>query len=139
MHKTGPRKGGLGTRGRHADMRDMSSSSRAGQLEALLRDAFAPEVLEIADESARHAGHAGASPEGQTHFRLLLVSARFAGLTRVARARLVHATLAPVLADGLHALAMTLRTPEEQSPAKQGAEKLPAKEPGLIGPKATSL
>ena len=113
-------------------------SSRSGQLEALLRDAFAPEVLELVDESARHAGHVGASPEGETHFRLLLVSARFAGLPRVARARRVHATLAPVLAPsragGLHALAMTLRTPEEQH-----AEKFRIKEPGIIAPEETSL
>lgn len=141
------RKEGLGTRARHADMRDMSAppsplspADRTGQILALLHAAFAPEVLELVDESARHAGHVGASPEGQTHFRLLLVSARFAGMARVARARLVHATLAPVLAEGLHALAMTLRTPEEQHLSRGTVpEKLRTKEPGTIAPEATSL
>ena len=78
-----------------------------------LREGLAPQALELIDDSARHAGHAGARPEGETHFHLLVVSERFAGLSRLARARLVHEILGDSFASGLHALSMTLRLPEE--------------------------
>ena len=87
--------------------------SRAARLEAALTAAFSPVVLRIQDDSARHAGHAGAQPGGQTHYSVLLVSAAFAGMPRVARSRAVHAVLAREFADGMHALALTLRSPEE--------------------------
>ena len=67
----------------------------------------------MVDDSAKHAGHAGARAEGQTHYSVLLVSDRFAGLSRVDRHRLVNAALAPEFAAGLHALALTLKTPAE--------------------------
>jgi BolA protein len=88
-------------------------SSRAARLEAALTAAFAPEHLHIEDDSARHAGHAGAQPGGQTHYSVLLVSAAFRGMPRVARSRAVHAVLAQEFAAGMHALALTLRSPEE--------------------------
>jgi stress-induced morphogen len=87
--------------------------SRAARLEAALTAAFAPVVLRIQDDSARHAGHAGAQPGGQTHYSVLLVSAAFAGMPRVARSRAVHAVLKREFAEGMHALALTLRSPEE--------------------------
>jgi stress-induced morphogen len=90
------------------------SVSRASRIEALLVQAFAPVRLQITDDSARHAGHAGARPEGETHYSIILVSDRFRNLSRVARSRAVHAALAGEFATGLHALALTLRTPEEQ-------------------------
>ena len=82
---------------------------------AVLRHHFAPTVLRVSDDSHHHAGHAGARPEGETHYSVLLVSKAFAGQSRVARSRAVHALLNPEFGDGLHALALTLRTPEEHS------------------------
>jgi stress-induced morphogen len=92
-------------------------SSRAARLEALLTQTFAPVLLRVTDESAHHAGHAGAAPGGQTHYSVLLVAAMFRDMNRVARSRAVHATLADEFASGMHALALTLRTPEEQAAA----------------------
>jgi BolA protein len=68
---------------------------------------FAPTRLVIVDESHRHAGHAGARPEGETHFAVTIVSPAFAGLNRVARQRLVYETLADELATRVHALSLT--------------------------------
>jgi stress-induced morphogen len=95
------------------DMGDMQS--RAERLNATLTDAFSPVLLRVEDDSARHAGHAGARPGGQTHYSVLLVSEAFAGMDRVARSRAVHAALAAEFASGMHALALTLRTPAEQA------------------------
>jgi BolA protein len=86
---------------------------RADRIAAVLTARFAPMLLRLADESARHAGHAGAAPEGETHYAVLLVSAEFRGRNRLARQRAVHDALAAEFATGLHALALTLRTPEE--------------------------
>ena len=74
---------------------------------------FAPTRLEIEDESDRHAGHAGARPEGETHFSVTLVSAVFIGQTRVSRQRLVYQTLADELATRVHALSLTTLAPDE--------------------------
>jgi BolA protein len=92
-------------------------TSRADRLAAALRREFSPTVLQIADDSARHAGHAGAAPGGETHYSLLLVSPLFEGQSRVERSRAVHAALAAEFKSGLHALALTLRTPAEQEAA----------------------
>lgn len=88
---------------------------RASRIDAIIRRDFTPEALRITDDSARHAGHAGAAPGGETHYSVLVVSGAFHGLTRIARSRAVHAALAGELSCGLHALALTLRTPEEQA------------------------
>ena len=82
-------------------------------LEEKLRTAFAPEWLEIVDESHRHVGHAGHRPEGETHFRVAIVSADFAGKSRVERHRLVNAVLAEELASHVHALALKASAPGE--------------------------
>jgi BolA protein len=87
----------------------------------LLRAAFAPAHLAIEDESARHAGHAGAraaDPDGggETHYRVAMVAAAFEGRSRVERQRAVHAALASEFASGLHALSLVLRTPAEVGP-----------------------
>lgn len=87
--------------------------SRAERIRSALEARFAPAALDVADESAKHAGHMGARPEGETHFAVLLVSPVFRGLNRVARSRAVHDALAAEFASGLHALALTLRAPEE--------------------------
>ena len=81
-----------------------------------LRAALQPKVLQVVDESALHAGHAGARPHGQTHFRLMIVSERFAGLGRVARQRLVYEAAGSLMGDPIHALAMQALTTEEASP-----------------------
>jgi BolA protein len=100
-------------------MQSKPSPSRAERLQVALTQAFSPAVLLIQDDSARHAGHSGAQPGGQTHYSVLLVSEAFLGVSRVARERAVHAAVAgefgPAEAGGMHALALTLRTPEEHA------------------------
>lgn len=92
-----------------------SAANRAERIRAALLAALAPAEVEIVDDSARHAGHAGAQPGGQTHYSVLAVSPRFDGLPRVARHRLVNDALEPEFSAGLHALSLTLRTPGEQA------------------------
>lgn len=82
-------------------------------MEMTLKQRFAPAQLEVIDESSRHLGHAGARPEGETHYRLRLVSGAFDGLTRVARQRLVYEALREEFAAGLHALSLELRSERE--------------------------
>ena len=88
-------------------------SSVAEQIQLKLNKAFPVVSLEVVDESARHAGHAGARPGGETHFRVTIVSAAFSGLSRVERQRRVYAALADEFARGVHALALTTLTPAE--------------------------
>ena len=83
------------------------------QINNRLTEAFAPESLEIVDESHLHEGHAGARPGGETHFRVRIVSAAFEGLTLVNRHRLVNKVLSDELKGSIHALAMKTLTPEE--------------------------
>ncbi|HXC89906.1 MAG TPA: BolA family protein [Stellaceae bacterium] len=78
-----------------------------------LTERFEPARLHIVDESHRHAGHAGARPEGETHFAVTVVAAAFAGHNRVARQRLVYQALAEELAGRVHALSLTTLTPDE--------------------------
>jgi BolA protein len=88
-------------------------SSRAARLEAILTEAFSPLLLRVVDESAHHAGHAGAQPGGETHYHVLVVSEVFRGMARIARSRAVHAAVAAEFATGMHALSLELRTPED--------------------------
>lgn len=83
------------------------------RIEDILAEALKPERLEVVDESHLHAGHAGARPEGETHFRVRIVSGAFSGLSRVDRHRRVNALLAGELAGPVHALAIDARAPEE--------------------------
>lgn len=85
----------------------------AQAIERKLKAALAPTRLVIEDESHRHAGHAGARPEGETHFRVEIVSPAFAGMSRVARQRKVYELLAEEMRTRVHALALSTRTPEE--------------------------
>ena len=85
---------------------------RRTRIEALLRAAFAPLELEVADESHKHRGHAGASG-GAGHFRVRLVSERFRGAARVARHRMVYEALAAEIGPEIHALALDLAAPGE--------------------------
>jgi len=85
----------------------------AARLRVKLVAALSPSSLTIEDESAKHAGHAGAREGGETHFRVRIVSASFSGLNRVARQRLVYAAVAEELAERVHALSLTTLTPDE--------------------------
>jgi len=87
------------------------------QLIAKLTRTFDPVRLDVVDESARHAGHAGARPEGETHFRVEVVSGAFEGLSRVARQRLIHEALAEELKTRVHALSLAALTPDEDAKA----------------------
>ena len=100
-------------------------TDRADRIAAVLTNRFAPLALRVIDDSARHAGHAGAAPGGQTHYTVLLVSAAFEGMSRLARSRAVHEALAAEFAGGLHALALTLRTPAEAQSAAASARSAP--------------
>ncbi len=77
---------------------------------------FKPLVCDVEDESALHAGHAGAA-SGGGHYRLRLVSARFEGVSRVGRHRLVYDCLRAMMPTEIHALALTLLTPSEADDA----------------------
>ena len=94
-----------------ADM--LRPGNRAARLEAALTAALAPSVLRVEDESARHAGHSGAQPGGETHYRVEAVSERFAKLGRLERSRMVHTLLSDDFSSGLHALSLSLRSPDE--------------------------
>jgi BolA protein len=81
-----------------------------------LTKAFAPERLEVIDDSQRHAGHAGAQPGGETHYSVHIVSQAFRGKSRIDRHRMVNATLAGELQGGVHALAIRAAAPGEAGP-----------------------
>lgn len=80
-----------------------------GALDAQL----APQALVVVDESHLHAGHSGARPEGETHFRVEIVSAAFEGKSRVERHRIVNGVLDEAFKRGLHALAVKAKAPSE--------------------------
>jgi BolA protein len=83
------------------------------RIEEKLTEAFHPESLNVVDESHLHAGHSGARPGGETHFRVSVVSKSFAGKSRVERHRMVNVVLAEELADRVHALAVHPSAPGE--------------------------
>ena len=85
----------------------------ANAIDNKLRARFTPARLLIEDESSRHRGHAGHREGGESHFRVEIVSAAFEGQSRVSRQRLVYETLKDEFAAGLHALALTTLTPDE--------------------------
>lgn len=87
----------------------------ADQIREKLTAAFAPDVLDIIDQSALHAGHQGAPDGGESHFRVRIVSAAFDGQSRVMRHRAVNDCLATELAGPIHALTCELLTPAEAS------------------------
>jgi BolA protein len=85
----------------------------AAAVEAALRAALAPSALQVRDDSHLHAGHAGAR-EGR-HFAVHIVSARFHGLSRLARHRLVYDALQALIPQGIHALAIDARSPDDKT------------------------
>jgi len=78
-----------------------------------LTTAFAPSRLDIQNDSARHAGHAGANPTGESHFNVVIEAQAFEGVSRVMRQRMVYQTLAEELAGPLHALSVKALAPGE--------------------------
>ena len=82
------------------------------RIEQQLRSALDPMELDVIDESAAHAGHAGAAAGGG-HYRVILVSKAFDGLNQVARQRRVYEILAEEMKSAIHALSMTCLTPAE--------------------------
>jgi BolA family transcriptional regulator, general stress-responsive regulator len=92
---------------------ESSETSVSERLRRKLTAVFAPQRLEVIDDSERHRGHAGWREGGQTHFRVVMRSARLNGLSRVARSRAVHAALADELAQQVHALSLDVAGSEE--------------------------
>jgi BolA protein len=78
-----------------------------------LTAALAPSRLDLIDESALHAGHAGARAQGESHFRMVIVTAMFTGKSRLERQRMVFAALADLMRTEVHALSITALSPEE--------------------------
>ena len=89
--------------------------SVAAAIERKLTAALQPIRVEVIDESELHKGHAGHRPGGESHFRVEIVAAAFEGQSRVVRQRRVYEILADELKAGVHALALTTRTPAEDS------------------------
>ncbi len=87
--------------------------TRRDRIADILTKALNPSVLEVIDESHSHAGHAGARPEGETHYRVRITSAAFIGTSRIERHRMVNDLLAGEIAGGLHALAIEPTAPEQ--------------------------
>jgi BolA family transcriptional regulator, general stress-responsive regulator len=87
------------------------SDSKVAQLRSAIERELAPLRLEIIDDSAKHAGHAGAREGG--HFRVEIVAGAFSGRSQLERHRLVYAAAAPLMGQGVHALSIVARAPEE--------------------------
>jgi BolA family transcriptional regulator, general stress-responsive regulator len=82
-----------------------------------------PQRLELVDDSARHAGHAGARAEGESHFRLLIVAEAFAGRSRIERQRMVYDALGELLRTDVHALSLTALSPAEDAVRRTASRK----------------
>ncbi|PZQ96883.1 MAG: BolA family transcriptional regulator [Cereibacter sphaeroides] len=80
----------------------------ADEIHSRLSASFAPERLEVVNESHRHAGHAGDDGSGESHFRVMIAAPAFGPMTRIARHRAVHAALGPELVGRIHALALEI-------------------------------
>jgi BolA protein len=85
----------------------------AAEIEQKLRAALSPERLAVIDDSAKHRGHAGHDPRGESHFTVEITARAFTGQNRVQRHRLVNQALADLLRDRVHALVILARTPED--------------------------
>lgn len=92
----------------------MKLGERGRRISAKLEREFSPSELQVVDESSQHVGHAGSRPEGETHFRVHIRAAAFAGKPRIERHRMIHRVLAEELAGGVHALAISAHGTEEK-------------------------
>lgn len=79
---------------------------RSERIRDILTEVFSPSALDVIDDSHKHAGHAGARPEGETHYTIKIVAAEFEGQSRVATQRAILAALKPEFETGLHALSI---------------------------------
>ena len=91
----------------------MSNEARIAAIRSALEAAFRPDALGIIDDSARHAGHAGAR-DGRGHFKVKIVAGAFAGLALLARHRAVYAALGALMETDIHALQIEAKAPGEQ-------------------------
>jgi BolA family transcriptional regulator, general stress-responsive regulator len=91
----------------------MTHGSVAQIIRQKLEESFAPQRLEVIDESDRHAGHIGAHAEGESHFRIDIVSQAFSGKSRIDRHRMINDVLATLLKSRVHALAIRANAPED--------------------------
>jgi BolA family transcriptional regulator, general stress-responsive regulator len=91
----------------------MSTAQRVEKIRQLLNARLAPVSLEIRDDSAQHAGHAGAREGG--HFSVVVVSEQFAGRTRMQRHQLVYDAVSTLMRTDIHALSIQARTPQEET------------------------
>jgi BolA protein len=87
--------------------------SVADEIRRKLVEAFRPSQIDVNDESALHAGHAGARPAGETHFRVRIVAPAFIDMSRVARQRKIYEVLSAEMHDQIHALSIEARAPGE--------------------------
>jgi BolA protein len=87
----------------------MTQQDMRGRIQAKLEAAFAPVALEVIDESHQHAGHGGARPGGETHYRVRIASSAFAGKSRVEIHRSINTALTAELQERVHALAIEAR------------------------------
>ena len=87
--------------------------SVAEEMETLLQAAFAPEQLDVINDSASHSGHSGDDGSGESHFTVRIVSAAFAGKSRVERQRMVNQALGDIAGQRVHALAISAKAPGE--------------------------
>jgi BolA protein len=94
-------------------MTDTSTGPVAAEITRRLQSALAPEHLVVTDDSEMHRGHAGHNGSGESHFTVEVVSAAFAGQSRVARQRAVNTALGDLLRERVHALAIKARAPGE--------------------------
>ena len=96
-------------------MHSASQGPVAAEITHRLQAALQPERLVVTDDSAKHRGHAGHDPRGESHFTVEVTAAAFAGQNRVARQRAINAALRDLLADRVHALAIIARAPGEEA------------------------
>jgi BolA protein len=87
-----------------------TAAGRVERIRVALQAAFAPQALEVEDDSHRHAGHAGAR-DGRGHFNVRIVSAAFAGMAPLARHRAVYAALGAMMQTDIHALSIRAEAP----------------------------
>ena len=83
------------------------------EIEATLNAAFAPDRLDVINDSATHRGHSGADGSGESHFTVVIESARFAGKSRLERQRMVNRALGDIPGERVHALAIRASAPGE--------------------------
>ncbi len=99
----------------------MNYETVAVRIHRKLTAAFTPTLLEIKDESAKHAGHSGSRPSGETHFHIRMISTALAGMPPVARHRAVYQVLSDEMQEGgIHALALDVSA-AQANPAKTDA------------------